>query len=216
MYKQDYKGESITTFFSEEKLGEPVMTKFIPVMENNNIIIGFITYSESVKERLIAEKSSESLSESLKQSEVGVAEIADGVSNLATLLNSINIQSLTLKEHVSSSKGMISAINANASKSNMLALNAAIEAARAGETGRGFAVVAKEMGSLANSSGETSKNVEITLSKMYASLDEITKRIENANNVANFQAAAVEEITAMLENVTDTSADLVRLITVNK
>lgn len=210
------KGESMTTFFAEEICGEPILTKFIPVKGELGRFIGYLSYSESVRERLKAEKSSEDLSQNLNQAESVVIEIANATMNLSGLLNRIQEFLCSVEEYASLAKGLVGNINSNASRSNILALNASIEAARAGEAGRGFAVVAKEMGKLAKSSGESSKVIEATLTKIFDSLNEVTKQIKSACDIANSQATASKEITATLNNITESSDRLARLIKVDK
>jgi hypothetical protein len=210
------KGESVTSYIREELCGEPILSKNVPIMGMDNKLAGFLVYSESVKERLKAEKSTEDLNLNLKQAESGTAEIATGALNLAGLLSSIKDFSKLVEENVSQAKYLVENINSNASKSKILALNAAIEAARSGEAGKGFAVVADEMGKLAKSSGDSSKIIENTLTKMFNLLNEIMSGIEKSNDVAGYQAAAIEEITATLENITEVSEQLVGLIKVNK
>lgn len=214
--KSFLRGESKTEFYPEEICGEPIVTKFIPIIAEREKFVGFLTYSESVRERLRAEKSSEDLNVNLKQTESGAMDIAEGAMNLAGLLNNIQQISHFVEENVSQAKGLVGNINTNASRSNILALNASIEAARVGDAGRGFAVVANEMGKLAKSSGESSKVIDTTLAKMFDALNEITKQVKSANDIASTQAAAIEEITATLENITESSDKLVKLIEVKK
>ncbi len=210
------KGKSITHYIREELCGEPILSKSVPIMGRDNKLAGFLVYSESVKERLKAEKSSEDLNLNLKQAESGATEIATGALDLAGLLSNIKDFSKLVEENVSQAKSLVENINSNASKSKILALNASIEAARSGEAGKGFAVVADEMGKLAKSSGDSSKIIENTLTRMFDLLNKIMSGIEKSNDVAGYQAAAIEEITATLENITEVSEQLVSLIKVNK
>lgn len=208
--------KTIQVFLPEELCGEPIISKFVPIIGDSGKTVGLFSYSESVRDRLHAEVSSGDLHDNLTQTGKGVEEIADGAMNLAELLNKIQNFSHTVEDNISEANALVGAIQGNASRSNILALNAAIEAARAGDSGRGFAVVAEEMGKLAKSSGETATNIKDTLTNMFAVLENITKQVQGANDIATTQAASIEEITATLENIEKTSSKLAEMVKVQK
>lgn len=213
IFRGAYQAKKPTVvYMPEEMCGEPILAKFIPIFGASKKVVGFMTYSESVREKLGTEKSTDELMNNLQQTGMGILEIAEGATDLASMLSEIQNISINVENNVSEATGLIGAIHGNASRSNILALNAAIEAARAGEAGKGFAVVADEMGKLAKLSGDSAKKIKDSLTGMFNSLKEITKQVNDANDVASSQAASVEEITATLQNITESSEKLASLI----
>ena len=191
--------------------GEPISGAFIPYFDDNgnvSLIIGTMCSTRRHKE--IANSSS-SLEECLHQTEDSVNDIANDSQELAATLGKIQELSDNVEKEMSEVAKLISAIQGNASRSNILALNAAIESARAGEVGKGFAVVADEMGKLAKASGDSAKRIKESLDNMFAHLRNVTVEVGGANNVARSQAAAIEEITATLTSLTESAAKLSEL-----
>lgn len=199
----------------EEVGGEPVVMKYVPIFGPGKKVIGAISYSETIRARLENQETSKNLNANIQQVGDGAGEIAEGATDLATLLGDIQNQNSLVEENVASASELIMDVRKNASRSNILALNASIEAARAGEHGRGFSVVADEMGKLAKYSDESAGKIKEALTEMFDSLKDVTLKINKANDVASSQAAAVEEITATLQSIEEASEMLVKLIQVD-
>lgn len=198
--------------FDESSInGEPIAGAFIPYFDDNgnvSLIIGTMCSTRKHNEIV---NSSSSLEECLHQTEDSVNDIANDSQELAATLGKIQELSDNVEKEMSEVAKLISAIQGNASRSNILALNAAIESARAGEVGKGFAVVADEMGKLAKASGDSAKRIKESLDNMFAHLRNVTVEVGGANNVASSQAAAIEEITATLTSLTESAAKLSEL-----
>ncbi len=194
-------GKGSVNILPKEMLGEPLKGIATPVFEDGEVV-GVIACATSLKEADQILESTKSLFANLSQTQEAVEEIAGGAALLSEKLSNINSASEVMKKQVDTALQCVSAIQSNASKSNMLALNGSIEAARVGEAGRGFAVVAKEMGIFSKVSGETAKQINDALAEISESIKLVTGEVGEVNGVAMQQAASTEEITATLSDVT--------------
>ena len=188
--------------------GEPIAGAFIPYFDDDGEVVLVIGTMCSTRRQDAIVNYSESLEESLQQTEESIQEIANDSQELAATLGKIQELSDNVEKEMSEIAKLIAAIQGNASRSNILALNAAIESARAGEAGKGFAVVADEMGKLAKASGDSAKRIKESLDSMFSELKNVSVEVGGANNVASSQAAAVEEITATVASITESATRL--------
>jgi methyl-accepting chemotaxis protein len=201
-------GKGCVNILPKEMLGEAIKGIVTPVYEDGEVV-GVIACATSLKEADQILESTKSLFANLTQTQDAVEEIANGATLLSEKLNNINNASDIMRKQVDTALKCVSAIQANASKSNILALNGSIEAARVGEAGRGFAVVAKEMGTFAKVSGETAKQINDVLAEVSQSIQTITGEVTEVNGVAMQQAASTEEITATLSDITNQTSVIV-------
>lgn len=126
-----------------------------------------------------------SRTESIAQSILALAEQAQSIGEINTVVNDI------------------------AEQTNLLALNASIEASRAGEQGKGFAVVAAEIKSLAEQSKKATAQVRQILTEIQKATngavmatEEGTKSVDDA---ARIVTQAGESIRALADTIGETS-----------
>lgn len=191
----------------KEVLGMDARGVISPVFENGEVV-GAVVFAMPVSGHGSLTKEMDTLDVNLKQTSASIDEIAQGATSLAEKLNNIQMVSEEVKGQVEKATKLVTAIDGNASRSNILALNASIEAARAGEAGRGFAVVANEMGKLAQVSGSSAKQISESLNGIFEAITKVTAEVDEANGVAATQAAATQEITATLDDITKAAEDL--------
>lgn len=201
-------GKGDVNILPKEMLGEAVKGIVTPVFEDGEVV-GVIACATSLKEADHILESTKSLFTNLTQTQDAIEEIANGATVLSEKLNNISNASDIMRKQVDTALKCVSAIQANASKSNILALNGSIEAARVGEAGKGFAVVAKEMGIFAKVSGDTAKQINDVLAEVSQSIQTITGEVAEVNGVAMQQAASTEEITATLSDITNQTSVIV-------
>lgn len=194
-----------------EVFGVPVKGNMVPISEDGEIV-GMVVSMVSQKESLRMEKLTESLDENLVQSLSSIEEIANGATDLSKKLNTIHATSEKVINQTDKASKLVSAIQGNASRSNILALNASIEAARAGEAGKGFAVVANEMGKLAQVSGSSAKEIDSSLTDIFDAIKSVTEEVDKASAVATAQASATDEIIATLEDIVTWACELTQFV----
>lgn len=195
----------------EEVFGIPTAGKFVPVFEDGQVV-GLVASLISRKESVKMESLSESLDNNLVESLGSIEEISQGAGTLSQELKIIHSTSEMMKEKADKASKLVSAIQGNASRSNILALNASIEAARAGEAGRGFSVVANEMGKLAQVSGSSAKEIDTSLADIFEAVSKVTDEVTKATEVANTQAAETEKIISTFENIVAWASELTEYI----
>ncbi len=185
---------------SGEVFGIPIKGKTIPIYEDGQVV-GLLISIVSAEEKVKIGELTDSLDSNLIESLKSIEEIAKGANGLSEKLNNIHTTSEMVREQADKASKLVSAIQGNASRSNILALNASIEAARAGEAGRGFAVVANEMGKLAQVSGSSAKEIDTSLTDIFEAIKNVTDEVTQATEVATAQATETDKIIATLEDI---------------
>ena len=108
------------------------------------------------------------------------------------LLNQVNELASTIdaaKDHINSTKEVISYIKKIGDQTKLLGLNASIEAARAGQHGMGFRVVASEIGKLAHNSTVSTEKINDIMNNIESSMQIIFEGIEKTYAIAKRQSA---------------------------
>lgn len=191
----------------EEIFGIPVRGKLIPIYEDGQVV-GLLTSIVSTKEKVRVGALTDSLDSNLIESLQSIEEIAQGATDLSEKLSNIHTTSEMVRDQADKASKLVSAIQGNASRSNILALNASIEAARAGEAGRGFAVVANEMGKLAQVSGSSAKEIDTSLTDIFEAIKKVTDEVTQATEVATAQATETDKIISTLEDIVSWANEL--------
>lgn len=160
------------------------------------------------KMQLIADKTKESIEESLCQMEV--------LREKATKTNQITqtvIETIKELHRQSSAIGrIINTINEIADETTLLSLNASIEAARAGEAGRGFLVVAEEIKKLATQSITATNEVRVIVENINKTTKSAVTNAELAGDTITLQEQAVQDTKGAFDDLKFEVVNLIETI----
>jgi methyl-accepting chemotaxis protein len=176
----------------------------------------------------IAESSSvvsEVASETMKQAEEGNHSVHSTVRQMSLISDSVKQSEEGIRQLADRSQAIgkiVEMITTIANQTSLLALNAAIEAARAGESGRGFAVVADEVRKLSEQTAESAKQIthliEETQKDTQASVKHMThvkQEVESGIRIARETEEkfarifeSMNRITAQIQEVSATAQQL--------
>ncbi len=106
--------------------------------------------------------------------------------------------------------GILSEIQAIASRTRLLALNATIEAARAGEAGRGFAVVAGEVKELSGQTASSTERIRGMIGSIQAAtrsaveaMERISQRVGEVDKMSRSIEESVRKQTATIAEISE-------------
>jgi len=203
------KRKEYTTIYDEGASGISFKGTAVPVINENNEVVGFISINTSIGEFVKTKNSIDELKCSLQETNLTVSEIANSAVHLSEKLNFMVKNTNETEKLIDETTKAVTLIEGISKQSNLLGLNAAIESSRAGEYGKGFSVVAGEMRKLALNSGESSKKISAALAEMSNSMKVIIKTINELGQISTNQAASLEELSATVDQITLNSEVLV-------
>lgn len=206
IYKQK---KAYTTVLNSKDHGVDLKVTAVPVLNEQNEVIGLLDLSTDVKSLMNVRNSSVELKSSLQETNTTISQITDGAVKLSEKLNNMVQNTKITEKLISESTEAVTLIESIAKQSNLLGLNAAIESARAGEYGKGFSVVADEMRKLALNSSSSSKKISAALAEMSNNIQVIIDTINELGEIATNQATSLEEVSATVDQISVNSEVLV-------
>jgi len=203
------KKETFRTVFNKNEHGIDSKVTFIPALNKEGEVVGFLSLSTNIENIVKIKNSSSELESSLQEASSNISEITNNAVRLSEKLNYIIENTKVTKKLISESNEAITLIESISKQSNLLGLNAAIESSRAGEHGRGFSVVAGEMRKLASNSSESSKKISTALAEMSNNMTALIDTINELGQIATNQATSLEEVSATVDQIAENSQTLV-------
>lgn len=150
----------------------------------------------------------QSLTKISDENKTNIAEVADSISNLLSLIAQSNDAINVFAQRSNDIGNVIQLIINIAAQTNLLALNASIEAARAGEHGRGFAVVADEVRKLAENTHKATDEISLVIQTMQQEITTIQAGSEEVYSVINKTQGKIAQFTDVFENLGSEGATL--------
>jgi methyl-accepting chemotaxis protein len=200
-----------------------------PVFDKDGAIVRVVKVVADITAQREAEEEAtrigESVASSVTQMTGAIAEIANSLSQTASLANNAETSAHDttglIRELATSSASIgevVTVIQALSEQTNLLALNATIEAARAGETGRGFAVVANEVKTLATQTSSATDDIRHSveaiqdhITQVVTAIEGIATGISDVSNNTSQVASAVEQQSAVMAEMNATANRLLAL-----
>jgi methyl-accepting chemotaxis protein len=201
--------KKLVAIVDETVFGFPYVGTAMPVFdESGHNVIGGVFIGENIEEQEMIKNMSNAITTNMGD----VNEMAQGISEKMTLLNSLQ-KELTerLSNFDNELKGIESfskIIEGISKQTNMLGINAAIESARLGEAGRGFVVVAEEIGKLSKRSQEsvssihkTTQEIQNNSQNLMTEMNKIETISSEINEILSQVANSVDKVNAMVQQL---------------
>ncbi len=199
---------AIHNVLPREVFGMAVEGELVPVLDDDNNVLGILASAYDMEDKFQVEKSSAALSDSMGVIKNTTDKIADATEYLSGLLQNIQAFSTEVISEIEKISKIVSTIQRSSAQSNILALNASIEAARAGAAGRSFTVVAEKMRSFSDESKVSANQIAETLKDMQNAVVNLHDQLSAMQDKYNEQAADIVNIKVSMEEVTKNANEL--------
>jgi methyl-accepting chemotaxis protein len=140
----------------------------------------------------------EELSALLKETQIGVQALVDGVLTAVESSTRSGEQIASLEQISRRIDKIVDSITTVSIQTNMLAVNGSVEAARAGEFGKGFAVVSTDIRNLARDSAENAERIKDTVKAIQDQISVVRLDLREIGDSAVAQAEKNKQITITL------------------
>lgn len=194
MLKVMETGECLEITVDSELYGTPFKATYIPVKDEENIIVGglALAYELEVEEKVA--NISEGLSASIEYILNFANKISDGSKRQEEISVDMGKNVQEFFDKYQKTDEVLNFIKMVSSQTNLLALNAQIEAARAGEFGKGFSVVANEVKKLGSSSDSAVNDVRNILEEIKKSNELSKGLVEKSKSISKEHVEDIEQI----------------------
>lgn len=184
-----------------EILGVSLVSRAIPVKDENGNIIGGIGVGSNVDQANKLSEVADNLSNVINEVTNTVQDMAESISELSKNMQYISEKATEVTNSAELIEEVSIVVKKIADQSNLLGLNAAIESARAGEHGRGFGVVADEIRKMSTNSKSQAEEIQSITNQIKGVIGDLEKDIQKTTLESDSQSAAIEELTATMEEV---------------
>lgn len=203
------KNQSMTV--PAEILGVNLVSRAIPVKDENGNIVGGIGVGSNVDKANKLSEVADNLSNVINEVTNTVQDMAESISELSKNMQYISEKATEVTNSAELIEEVSIVVKKIAEQSNLLGLNAAIESARAGEHGRGFGVVADEIRKMSTNSKSQAEEIQSITNQIKGVIGDLEKDIQKTTLESDSQSAGIEELTATMEEVNGNIQSLAEL-----
>lgn len=195
--------------------GKPFVTTVIPIMDDQDNVLGTIAITETVERQDTLKAMSVKLSMDIN----ALASTTEEISAQTEEISAVSVRMLNSFQEsqirVAETDQVLAMVKTIANQTNLLGLNAAIEAARVGELGRGFGVVADEIRKLAATSTESIRKIDAIISdvqndsyRAVCQMNDVRDMVSQIAAAATHIAAAIQETGLLAQQLDKMAEDL--------
>ncbi|WP_239617940.1 methyl-accepting chemotaxis protein [Cohnella mopanensis] len=189
----------------KEMFGVPSRTIAIPVIDENDEVVGAIAFGVSMARQSKLSDLAELLVSANTQITASMSNLLETSKELREAQESMSKSADQTKKEVLETTKITDLVKRIASQSNILGLNAGIEATRAGNAGRAFQIVANEVRKLAGDSVNAVQQAEESIGRMKEKVETILSKTGTVDATVLRQSAAFKEIEETLASLNDLS-----------
>lgn len=203
--------QRVFTLVPKEVYGFPYQAISLPILDENNDILGAVVIHESLAKADLLQSAAKQLATAANELSLAIQSLSTQAEEMAASGKLLKNLSDDTEKQVTETDSVVGFIKNVASQTNLLGLNAAIEAARVGEQGRGFGVVADEVRKLAVDSEKSASEITHILNEVTQSVKHISTEINQIEEVSGNQAAIIQSFSQQTQQLAEMSNKLSRL-----
>ncbi|MDW7651820.1 MAG: methyl-accepting chemotaxis protein [Bacillota bacterium] len=194
-----------------ETFGFPYMSIGMPLMDENEQVIGSVSFNTSLQRQNQVMEMSAGLDEIIRKVSEEITNMAGEAQELHAVGKELSALAEELRDKMEETNKVIEVMNNITSQTKLLGLNASIEAARAGKEGLGFGVVAHEIGKLSESSANSLNQINTILKVLRDAQQKQNTEVNKVDRIAEGQALLAQNIADSVLIIEEKSNRLVNL-----
>lgn len=189
----------------KEVFGIPSRTIAIPVINENDEVVGAIAFGVSLARQSKLSDLAELLVLANTQITASISNLLETSKELREAQESMSKSADQTKKEVLETTKITDVVKRIATQTNIIGLNAGIEATRAGNAGRTFQVVANEVRKLAGDSVNAVQQAEERIGRMREKVETILTKTSTVDATVLRQSVEFKEIEETLASLNDLS-----------
>ncbi|TJX62586.1 methyl-accepting chemotaxis protein [Soehngenia saccharolytica] len=206
------KREKIVRRVDSSVFGFPYIAIAIPIFNDDDEIIGSVTFTENTQ----TQDEMINLSKDLYRSIEKLKSITETININSTELDNLdNSLANVIKESNSKLQDTMKTlefIKSISQNTNILGINAAIEASRFGNEGRGFGVIAQEIRSFSEVIKKYVKDVNITTKELSDAINSLNELFDEITKISLEEGEITKEINSLVSELNNRSEKLKDII----